>query len=334
MAASPPVEHQQRLYEVFEKKHYLECTTNGDCTWSQEQRPCGSTDVSVTGGTYANGASVDQRYRPYRAGALRVGSHQVALQCRTDARLPAEFWLCVCAAGQDQPRASTHDLPGDYLYAGRRMRCLYAWRLAPPAAWPDVADSARGQASAQKQWLGTSGLCRLVFRLVSGHGLYRRVRACTAGGTRVLKCRARHRRHRKVCASMTRRVDTGPVVDPTTEERSCHRWARPGYEVAPIQAVQQLLAFIERSCYTSPHMVLGSPDRRFDHRFAGNFAENGGRARPYSGFCQPHAGSGCRPQLCLKEAFTAKCCPLAVRDSFAIGRPMCTANACAAHSSL
>ena len=54
-------------------------------------------------------------------------------------------------------------------------------------------------------------------------------------------------------------------------------------------------ALIERSCYTPPHTVIGSPDRRFDHRFSGNFAENGVLARPHRGFCQPHACLGCRP---------------------------------------
>src|SRR4029453_16681827 len=76
------------------------------------------------------------------------------------------------------------------------------------------------------------------------------------------------------------------------------------------------------SCYTPPHTVIGSPDRRFDHRFSGNFAEHGGLARPHRGFYQSHACEGCRPQLCLKYAFTAKGCPLAVRDSFAILRPI------------
>src|SRR5262245_3469464 len=29
MAASQPIENQQRSYEVFEQKHYMECTTHG-----------------------------------------------------------------------------------------------------------------------------------------------------------------------------------------------------------------------------------------------------------------------------------------------------------------
>ena len=41
MAASQPVAYQQRSYEVFEKKHYMECTTlSSSAPYIQAQIPC------------------------------------------------------------------------------------------------------------------------------------------------------------------------------------------------------------------------------------------------------------------------------------------------------
>src|SRR5262249_49106427 len=81
MTASQPVEHQQRSYEVFEKKHYMECTT--DLHAQVAKRRVGTHDLEwrcrpvLVGRLFKNedGAghvrqALDHRIRPLRRRAL------------------------------------------------------------------------------------------------------------------------------------------------------------------------------------------------------------------------------------------------------------------------